>query len=126
MCATAPTAPGPITSLIFQIAARTALARGAVCNRTNAIRLAIAPTDESTKANTMNWDVIEGNWKQFKGHVKEKWGKLSDDNLDAIAGKREQLAGRIQETYGITKDQTEVQLKAFEETHKDYQPPPSA
>ena len=74
----------------------------------------------------MNWDVIEGNWKQFKGHVKEKWGKLSDDNLDAIAGKREQLAGRIQETYGITKDQTEVQLKAFEETHKDYQPPPSA
>ena len=52
--------------------------------------------------------------------------KLTDDNLDAIAGKREQLAGRIQETYGITKDQTEVQLKAFEETHKDYQPPPSA
>jgi uncharacterized protein YjbJ (UPF0337 family) len=74
----------------------------------------------------MNWDVIEGNWKQFKGHVKEKWGKLTDDNLDAIAGKREQLAGRIQETYGITKDQTEVQLKAFEETHKDYQPNHSA
>jgi len=73
----------------------------------------------------MNWDVIEGNWKQFKGHVKEKWGKLTDDNLDAIAGKREQLAGKLQETYGITKDQTEAQLKAFEEVHKDYQPTPS-
>ena len=53
----------------------------------------------------MNWDVIEGNWKQFKGHVKEQWGKLTDDNLDKIAGKRDQLAGSVQETYGITKDQ---------------------
>ena len=49
----------------------------------------------------MNWDVIEGNWKQFKGHVKEQWGKLTDDNLDTIAGKRDQLTGRIQESYGI-------------------------
>jgi uncharacterized protein YjbJ (UPF0337 family) len=96
--------------------------RGGVCNRSNAILLAIAPTNASTKGHTMNWDVIEGNWKQFKGHVKEKWGKLTDDNLDEIAGKREQLAGKLQETYGITKDQTEVQLKAFEEVHKDYQP----
>jgi uncharacterized protein YjbJ (UPF0337 family) len=71
----------------------------------------------------MNWDTIEGNWKQFKGHVKEKWGKLTDDHLDTIAGKRDQLAGRIQESYGITKDQVEVQIKAFEEAHKDYAPP---
>ena len=70
----------------------------------------------------MNWDMIEGNWMQFKGHVKEKWGKLTDDSLDTIAGKRDQLAGKIQETYGITKDQAEVQVKAFEEMHKDYQP----
>ena len=70
----------------------------------------------------MNWDVIEGNWKQFKGHVKEKWGKLTDDNLDTIAGKRDQLTGRIQETYGITKDQAELQVKAFEEIHKDSRP----
>jgi uncharacterized protein YjbJ (UPF0337 family) len=77
------------------------------------------------KEHTMNWDVVEGNWKQFKGHVKEKWGKLTDDNLDAMAGKREQ-AGRIQETYGITKDQAELQVKAFEEIHKDYRPTPSA
>ena len=70
----------------------------------------------------MNWDVIAGNWKQFKGNVKEQWGKLTDDNLDAIAGRRDQLAGRIQEAYGITKDQAELQVKAFEELHKDYKP----
>jgi uncharacterized protein YjbJ (UPF0337 family) len=74
----------------------------------------------------MNWDVIEGDWKQFKGHVKEKWGKLTDDNIEAIAGKRDQLTGRIQETYGITKDQAERQVKAFEEIHRDYQPKISA
>ena len=74
----------------------------------------------------MNWDVVEGNWKQFKGIVKEKWGKLTDDSLDTIAGKREQLAGKIQQAYGITKDQAEQQLKAFEEIHKDHQPTASA
>ena len=51
--------------------------------------LAMSPTRSLSKGNTMNWDTIEGNWKQFKGHVKEKWGKLTDDNLDAIGGKRE-------------------------------------
>jgi len=84
--------------------------------------LAILPTSSSLKGSTMNWDVIEGNWKQFKGHVKEKWGRLTDDNLEAIAGKRDQLTGKIQETYGITKDQAERQVKAFEEIHRDYQP----
>jgi uncharacterized protein YjbJ (UPF0337 family) len=59
--------------------------------------------------------------KQFKG-LKEQWGKLTDDQLDTIAGKRDQLAGRIEETYGITKDQAELQVRAFEETHKDYRP----
>jgi uncharacterized protein YjbJ (UPF0337 family) len=68
----------------------------------------------------MDWNIIEGNWKQFKGLVKEKWGRLTDDHLDMIAGKREQLAGSVQEAYGITKDQAEVQLKAFEALHKDY------
>jgi uncharacterized protein YjbJ (UPF0337 family) len=84
--------------------------------------LAMSPATSPKRENIMNWDVIEGNWKQFKGHVKEKWGKLTDDHLDTIAGKRDQLAGRIQEAYGITKDQAELQLKAFEELHKHYQP----
>jgi len=52
----------------------------------------------------MNWDRIEGNWKQFTGKVKEKWGKLTDDDLTAIAGKREQLEGKIQERYGVEKE----------------------
>jgi uncharacterized protein YjbJ (UPF0337 family) len=52
----------------------------------------------------MDWNRIEGNWKQLKGKVKEQWGNLTDDDFDKIAGKREQLEGKIQERYGITKD----------------------
>jgi uncharacterized protein YjbJ (UPF0337 family) len=58
----------------------------------------------------MNWDRIEGNWKQLKGKVKEQWGELTDDDIDRIAGKRDQLAGRLQETYGIGKDEAESQI----------------
>ena len=61
----------------------------------------------------MNWDRIEGNWKQLKGTVIEQWGKLTDDELDRIAGKREQLAGRLQQNYGIAKDEAERQIDAF-------------
>ncbi|EJL91324.1 hypothetical protein PMI16_01637 [Herbaspirillum sp. CF444] len=68
----------------------------------------------------MNWDIIEGNWKQFKGKAKQQWGKLTDDQLDTINGKREELAGRIQKAYGIDKDETEKQIKAFEESNKDW------
>ena len=53
----------------------------------------------------MDWDRVEGNWKQFKGRVKEKWGNLTDDDLDRVAGQREQLEGIIQQRYGIQKDQ---------------------
>ena len=52
----------------------------------------------------MDWNRVEGNWKQLKGKIKEQWGNLTDDDLDKIAGKREQLEGKIQERYGITKD----------------------
>lgn len=53
----------------------------------------------------MDWNRIEGNWRQFKGRVKEQWGKLTDDELDQINGQRDQLEGKIQERYGIAKDQ---------------------
>jgi len=53
---------------------------------------------------TMDWNRVEGNWKQMKGKVKEQWGKLTDDDLDQIAGKRDQLEGKIQERYGIERD----------------------
>jgi uncharacterized protein YjbJ (UPF0337 family) len=52
----------------------------------------------------MNWDQLEGKWKQYKGEVREKWGKLTDDDLHVIAGRREQLIGRLQERYGIAKE----------------------
>src|SRR6516162_6968320 len=54
--------------------------------------------------NRMDWNRIEGNWKQAKGKIKEKWGQLTDDDLTHINGKREQLEGRIQERYGLAKD----------------------
>jgi len=53
----------------------------------------------------MDWDRVEGNWKQIKGKVKEQWGNLTDDDLDKIAGRRDQLEGKIQERYGLAKDQ---------------------
>ena len=59
----------------------------------------------------MNWDRIEGGWKQMTGKVKEKWGKLTDDDLTTISGKQDQLVGRIQERYGIAKDEAERQVK---------------
>ena len=69
----------------------------------------------------MNWDRIEGNWKQFKGTAKAKWGKLTDDELDVIAGKREQLAGKIQEAYGITMETTERQIAQWQADQRDEQ-----
>ena len=59
----------------------------------------------------MNWDRVEGNWKQLKGKVQEKWGDLTDDDFDRIAGQREQLIGEIQTRYGIAKDEAEKKAK---------------
>ena len=61
----------------------------------------------------MNWDQIQGNWKQFSGKVKEKWGKLTDDDLTVVAGKRDQLAGILQKKYGYAKDRAEKELDDF-------------
>jgi uncharacterized protein YjbJ (UPF0337 family) len=62
----------------------------------------------------MNWDRIEGNWKQFKGNALQQWGKLTDDQLDVIAGKRDVLLGRIQELYGISREEGMQQLEEWE------------
>lgn len=61
----------------------------------------------------MNWDRIEGNWKQFKGRVKSQWGKLTDDDLDVIEGKRDQLIGKLQERYGVQRDVAEQRADAW-------------
>jgi uncharacterized protein YjbJ (UPF0337 family) len=67
----------------------------------------------------MNWDRIEGKWKQAAGKIKEKWGKLTDDDLQMIRGKRDQLVGKIQERYGIAKDEAERQVDEFSRTYED-------
>jgi uncharacterized protein YjbJ (UPF0337 family) len=70
----------------------------------------------------MNWDKIEGNWKQMTGKAREKWGKLTDSDFETAAGKKDQLVGRIQERYGIAKDEASRQAdewaKALKEDEK--------
>ena len=67
----------------------------------------------------MNWDQITGDWKQLKGKVKEKWGKLTDDDPTTAAGKREHLAGLLRrERYGYAKEQAEKELNEFSDKLK--------
>lgn len=66
----------------------------------------------------MSWDVIEGNWKQFVGKVKEQWGKLTDDDITQINGKREQLEGKIKEKYGYGKDKATAEVDDWIAKHK--------
>jgi uncharacterized protein YjbJ (UPF0337 family) len=67
----------------------------------------------------MNWDRIEGNWKQVTGKAKEKWGKLTDSDLEVVAGRRDQLAGKIQERYGIAREDAEHQLAEWQRGASD-------
>jgi uncharacterized protein YjbJ (UPF0337 family) len=64
----------------------------------------------------MNWDQIAGKWSQVKGSVRQKWGKLTDDDLEIMAGSKDKLAGRIQERYGIAKEDAERQLDEWATT----------
>jgi len=61
----------------------------------------------------MNWDTIQGSWSEFKGKVKESWGKMTDDELDVVAGKRDQLAGLLQKHYGLAKDEADDEIERF-------------
>jgi uncharacterized protein YjbJ (UPF0337 family) len=65
----------------------------------------------------MNWDQVEGKWKQFKGSARETWGRLTDDDLEAIQGKRDKLIGQVQERYGIAKEEAEEQVSAWLDRH---------
>ena len=66
----------------------------------------------------MNSDQMKGNWKQFVGKAKEKWGRLTNDDRKVVEGKRDQRVGKIQERYGITREEAERQLGEFEKTHE--------
>jgi uncharacterized protein YjbJ (UPF0337 family) len=61
----------------------------------------------------MNWDQVQGQWKQLKGSVREQWGKLTDDDLQIIAGQKDKLLGRLQERYGLSKEAAEQQADAW-------------
>jgi len=61
----------------------------------------------------MNWDRIQGDWKQFAGKIKIQWGKLTDDDLTQINGKEEELEGKIQEPYGYAKDKIKKDIEAW-------------
>jgi uncharacterized protein YjbJ (UPF0337 family) len=64
----------------------------------------------------MNIDRMQGSWKILEGRLRERWGKLTDDDLDIVRGRRDQLAGRIQRAYGLSQDEAEKQVKEFERT----------
>ena len=58
----------------------------------------------------MNWDHLEGKWKQMKGSIREQWGKLTDDDLEVIAGNRDRLIGKVQERYGYIKEEAQKRV----------------
>lgn len=62
----------------------------------------------------MNWDTMKGDWKQFKGKIREKWGEFTDDELDQVQGRREQFEGLLQKKFGMAKDEIKRQVDAFE------------
>ena len=72
----------------------------------------------------MNWDQIEGKWKQFSGAAREKWGKLTDTDWHTVAGKKDQLVGRIQERYGVAKDEADRQADEWARTLDERQTVP--
>jgi uncharacterized protein YjbJ (UPF0337 family) len=67
----------------------------------------------------MNWDRVQGNWKQLTGKIKKQWGELTDDDITAINGRRDQLEGRLQERYGYTKDEVRQDIDDWLDTLDD-------
>jgi uncharacterized protein YjbJ (UPF0337 family) len=64
----------------------------------------------------MNWDTMTGDWKQFKGKIREKWGELTDDEIEQVKGKRDQFEGLLQKKLGQAKDEAKRQIDAFEKS----------
>jgi uncharacterized protein YjbJ (UPF0337 family) len=95
---TNPRRPGSIVPMRTSVELRAAYSRCGVF------------TSAHQRRPSMDWNRVEGNWKQIKGKVKEQWGKLTDDDLDVIGGKQEQLEGKLQERYGYQKDQVKKEI----------------
>lgn len=71
----------------------------------------------------MNWNEIQGQWNQVKGKAREKWGKLTDDDIQVIAGKKDQFLGKLQERYGMARNQAEKELDAWAQGLQETQKP---
>lgn len=71
----------------------------------------------------MNRDQIAGKWEQVRGKAKERWGRLTNDDLDRIAGRREQLVGRLREAYGWSVEQVDEAIDEFERNLADGREP---
>ena len=69
----------------------------------------------------MNKDQLKGNWKEFKGKIKEKWGKLTDDDLNVAEGNRDQLIGKIQQRYGLAKEEAAKQYDELEHSYSVFE-----
>jgi uncharacterized protein YjbJ (UPF0337 family) len=74
------------------------------------------------EAKIMNWDQMEGKWKQMKGVVRKQWGKLTDDDLEFMAGSKDQFVGRLQERYGIKKEEAQKQADEWLQAQADDKP----
>ena len=61
----------------------------------------------------MDWNIIEGKWKELKGHAREQWGKLTDDELEEVAGKKDRLVGKLQQKYGYASDEADRQAEEW-------------
>ena len=66
----------------------------------------------------MNWDRVQGNWKQAKGEILKQWGQLTNDDVDVVAGEREKLVGKLQDRYGIAKDEATRQIDEWLEKYR--------
>ena len=67
----------------------------------------------------MNWDQVEGKWKQLRGSLKERWGKLTDDDLTVINGNRDKFVGKVQERYGIAKEEAQKRADEWVKSLRD-------
>lgn len=86
-------------------------------NCKGASRLKVGRAPRNQGGMKMNWDQVEGKWKQMKGSVRERWGRLTDDDIEQISGNRDKLVGLLQERYGLVKEAAERELDQFMSAH---------
>jgi uncharacterized protein YjbJ (UPF0337 family) len=67
----------------------------------------------------MNWDTIEGKWKDVKGTLRQKWAKFTDDDVEYIGGSKDRFLGRLQERYGYSKDEAQRHLEEWQDADTD-------